>query len=449
MPRSINHRTLIDAILAAALLASPSVLLAQRGGGGGHVGGGVAGGDGLSGVGKPTGVDQKDSLRDFHEALAVQASSEQSAAYTAMLKSTIAARTELQALLDQAAKPVPASELATRGATLDQGIENARSLNKFFLAGFSERQKTGLKETVKKLTKADAELAQQSQALDQQLKASPPQITASAQALDHSLSAFQNQQIDLGKEMSIGAASNSQDFVFDLPPVRNSITLGAQSISVTTSGAVAKGVADAGQNSFKLQLTADLSDLQRNFSAALRAQLDRSSRCGERIAIQTATLDPRAPAGLAVVRLHYERWVCFSAATNEIVEGNGTIEVKLTPALGEDGALRIDSSLGQVDAEGLVGEQLRSGSLGDLLREQITQSLLTVVQGATDFKTLLTPSAQGNAALRRVQFQGTGSGKLLAVLDGEIRVSNDKVASLTSELQSRSSSQPLPELVPR
>jgi hypothetical protein len=451
MLRRVSRLTAVT-VLAAALLVSPRALIAQHGGGGGHVGGGVAGGDGLSGVGKPTGVDQKDSLRDFHEALAVQATSEQSAAYAAILKSTVAARTQLQALLDQAAKPGPTAELTNRGATLDQSIENARSLNKLFLAGFSERQKTGLKETVKKLTKTDAELAQQTQALDQQLrdvKATLSQLPASAQSLDHALSAFQNQQFDLGKEMSIGAANNSQDFAFDLPPVRNTITLGYQSIAISTSGAVAKGAADAGENSFKLELTTDLSDLRQNFTSALRVQLDESKQCGERIAVQTATLDAQPPASLAVVRLHYERWTCFGGAMNEIVEGNGTIEVKLTPTVGEDGSLRIESSLGHIDAAGLVGELLRSGSLGDTVREQTTQLLLTTVQRASDFKLTLPPSAQGNATLHRAQFQGTGSGKLLAILGGEIRVPNDKVASLTSELQARSSSQALPELVPR
>src|SRR5580704_14018372 len=151
MLRRVSRLTAVT-VLAAALLVSPCALVAQRGGASGHVGGGTAGGDGLSGVGKPTGVDQKDSLRDFHEALAVQATSEQVAAYVLMLKSTSAASAELQAFQQQLTKPSPAPELSNRGATIAQAIENARSLNKLFLAGFSERQKTGLKETVKKLT---------------------------------------------------------------------------------------------------------------------------------------------------------------------------------------------------------------------------------------------------------------------------------------------------------
>lgn len=453
MLRRVNRlRAMGHAILAATFLVFPSALLAQRGGGGGRVGGGTVGGGGLSGVGKPTGVDQKDSLRDFHEALAVQATSEQVAAFVSLVKSTSAASAELQTFQQELTKPAPVPEISSHGAALAQAIDNARSLNKLFLAGFSERQKTGLKETVKKLTKAEADLVQQTQALDQELrdaKASAPQLPNSAQALDRALTAFQNQQIDLGKEMSIAAANNNQNFVFDLPPVRNSIALGSQAIAISTSGAVSKAVVDAGQNSFKLELTADLSDLRQNFTSALRAQLDRSNRCGERIAVQTASLDAQPPAGMATVSLHYERWVCIGGSNNEIVEGNGKIEIKLTAAVAENGTLRIDSAVGRINAEGLVGEQLRSGSLGDTVREQVAQSVLTTVQGGSDFKLTLPPSAQGNATLQRAQFQGTTSGKLWVILDGEIRVSNDKAASLTGELQALSSAQAVPELVPR
>ena len=54
---------------------------------------------------------------------------------------------------------------------------------------------------------------------------------------------------------------------------------------------------------------------------------------------------------------------------------------------------------------------------------------------------MLPATAQGYATLRHAQFQGTGSGKLMAVLDGEIRVSDEKATALTSELRGRASSQ--------
>src|SRR5277367_6261569 len=88
-------------VIGAALLASPCGVLAQRGAGGGHTGGGTAGGGGLSSTGKATGVDVKDDLKDFHETMAVQATSQQIVEYAAMMKSTEAAATELKIFVEQ------------------------------------------------------------------------------------------------------------------------------------------------------------------------------------------------------------------------------------------------------------------------------------------------------------------------------------------------------------
>jgi hypothetical protein len=89
----------------------------------------------------------------------------------------------------------------------------------------------------------------------------------------------------------------------------------------------------------------------------------------------------------------------------------------------------------------MVGELLRSGALGDVLRDKVTETLLSIVRQGGDFKTALPPEALGYATLQRAQFDGTGSGKLTVVLDGEIRVSDEKATSLTSELKERSASQ--------
>jgi hypothetical protein len=440
-------------VLGAAVLAYPRAMLAQRGAGGGHTGGGVAGGDGLSGVGKPTGVDVKDDLRDFHELVAVQATSQQIIAYDLMLKSTVAASTELQAFREQLGKENKGSELASHGLTLNQALEKARTQNREFFEGFSEQQKSGLKVISKRLIKADSDLAQQTSALDQQVrdaKALGPQIATSAQSLEHALTSFQSAQLDLGEEMSIGAAKNGQDSAFNLPPVKNLVNFENRPISITTSGVISKGAAEGGQNTFQLELIADLSDLQQNITEVLHTQLDRAERCGERIAILSATLTPLEPKSLVVVQLHYERWACLGREANEMAEGNGTIEVKLTASVGEDGALRLTPEIGRVEAEGLIGELLRTGSLGDTLRDKITESLLSTARQGGDFNATLPPAARGNATLQRAQFQGTGSGKLRVVLDGVIRVSNEQLTSLTSELKGRSSApETVQETVPR
>jgi hypothetical protein len=450
------------AVLGAALLAYPWGMLAQHGGGG-SIGGGGAGGGGLSGSsGRASGVSTKDDLKDFRAALAVQATSQQVVEYTLMEKSAAAADAELQGYLALVSKPNAGSELASRGTILDQALERARTENRKFLDGLSERQKSGLREITKKLSKADSDLEQQTKALDQVVgdtKSVAQQIAGSGQSLEHALTVFRSQQADLGKEMNVGAADDGANSAYAIPRVKNSVNLGGQSISVTTWGEISAGVAEGGQNTFKLQLTADLSDLQNEIGDLLRAQLNKADRCGEQIAVRSASLAPQEPASLVVVQLHFERWACFGRDTvNEMAEGNGTIEVKLTPAVGEDGTLQLRPEVGRISAEGLVGELLRSGSLGEAVRDAVAQSILTVMRQGGDFKVMLPDAAQGYATLRRAQFQGTGSGKLIAVWGGDIRVSDEKATALTSALkgqrslpesQQENKQENLPQAVPR
>ena len=136
---------------------------------------------------------------------------------------------------------------------------------------------------------------------------------------------------------------------------------------------------------------------------------------------------------------------------NEIVEGSGTIEVKLTPAVAEDGSLRLSAKIDRIDAEGLIGDLLRSDALGNALRDKISDAVLSTLQQGADFKTALPAGAQSYATLRRAKFQGTGSGRLLAVFDGDIRVSNENLTAVTRELQERSlqSAEERPELTAR
>jgi hypothetical protein len=446
-------------VLTAALLAYPSAMFAQHGGGGGRIGGTSAGGGGLSGSNRATGIDTRDDLRDFHQIIAVQASREQRVAYAAMLKSTMAAGAELQRLVEQLGKGRNAPEVANRDKSFEESIETARTLNKRFLEGFSEPQKSGLKEITKRLGKSDSELAQQVRVLEQEVEANAagPQIASSTQSLERALTSFQREQVDLGAEMSITTSDNNQDSAFNLPPVKNTVNFADQAVAVTTSGVVSKGVADGGENTFVVTLTADLSDLQQTIAGVLRAQLNKSDRCGERIEIQTADLTPQGAMGVVVAQIHYERWTCTTMfgkqSMNEIVEGNGTIEVKMTPAVAADGTLQMAAQMGRVDAQGLVGELLRSEALGETLRDKISESVLSALRQGGDFKAALPPGARSYATLGRAQFQGTGSGRLIAALDGKIRVSNENLIALTAELRQRSQSPeetaPRPELTVR
>jgi hypothetical protein len=248
--------------------------------------------------------------------------------------------------------------------------------------------------------------------------------------------------------LALGAPPRSaggQELSFKIPPVKIPVNIENQPIAITASGLISRVAAERGQNVFKLELIADLSDLQQNITQVLRSQLDRSERCGERIAIQNATLTPFAPASVVVARLHFERWTCIKILgkerPNKLIGGNGTIEVKLTPAVEDDITLRLVPEIGRIDAEGPLGELLRSGALGAALRERITKALLAAMQKGTNFKATLPPVAQDYATIQNAQFQDGGSGNLTVVLDGEIRITNDQVKLLANQLKERLSSQ--------
>lgn len=438
------------AAFLALLLLSPSAVFSQRGPGG-HIGGGTAGGTGMGSNGSPTGLDVKDDLQGFHDVLAVQATKEQAAAYAAMMKSTSAADCDLTALEEQLRKARESnpSALATSDKQSQDDLGGALSLNKKFLESFSEPQKTGLKEISKRLARVNSELALQTHALDlpTRMGSFNTQILASVQNLHHALTNFQRAELDLGEEMSIPSAANGQGFAYNLAPAKNTVNFGGQAMTVTTSGIISKTTSEKSDNTFAVELSDDLSDVQIDITDILRSHLDTSDRCGERIDIQTAELTPRNPAAMVVAQLHFERWTCSpifgQGGMSEIVEGNGTIEIQLTPAVAPDGTMKLVTQIGQVQAQGLIGDLLRSGSLGQTIRDKTAEVFVSIMRQSTDFKNALPSGVRNYAILRHAEFQGTGSGRLIVRLSGEINVSSDRLSAVTSELQ-RATQEPVP-----
>ena len=189
--------------------------------------------------------------------------------------------------------------------------------------------------------------------------------------------------------MSITLATG-QDVAFTLPTVKKEIQLGHQTIGVTVSGALSQTVVTGDQRTFKLEMMTDLSELQQNITELLRARLDTSETCGQRIAIQQATLTPAAPASLLFVRFHFERWMCsrsFGQQTStELAEGDGTVEINLTAAVEQSNSLRIVATIGRIGATGMLAESLRSGSLGEDLRDTASATVLSAARAGSDFK---------------------------------------------------------------
>ena len=230
----------------------------------------------------------------------------------------------------------------------------------------------------------------------------------------------------------------AQDLTLAIPPVKTSFAVGKQPISITATGtitSVSKGL-------FALKVAADLTDLQQNITVLLRSQLDRSDPCGERIAVQNATLGLAAPAGVLTAHLHYERWACAKAFGKQIVKklvaGNGVVPVKLTPAV-ENNSVRLIPEIGAIEADGSLGDLLRSPSMGQMFREKISQALVSAIQKSANLSATLPPAVQNFAILQNAEFQDAGSGRLALILQGKVRVSEEQAQLLVRQLKERAS----------
>jgi len=423
-PNWISVCVLNSLLVAAVLFAHPAHSIAQRRGA-------SDGGAGLSTYSRPDGVDERDALRDFHHVLAVQATSQQIAEFQAAVKITENAKTQLQAFLQQAGKE-KSSGSESAAATLDQALNDARTRNTKFVAGFSDSQKDGLKDLAKRLEKADADLQQEQTKLKQSLQsAAPTEVVARVETLDRALTEFSDQQLALGREMSIVIATG-RDLAFTLPVVNSPVTIQHRTVAVTVSGALSQIEEQNGQRTFKLELYEDLSDLQQNIGPLLAAQLATTSPCGERLAIRQATLTPSSPASLLVLQLHYERWSC--AGGGELAESDGTVEVKLTPLVDVSNTLNLTAEFGRIDASGMFADSLRSGDLGDDLRDKISLCLLPALRAAMDFNSSLPPALEKSAVIQSATFQNAGAGLLKIVLEGRTQISNAQANLLASQL---------------
>lgn len=426
-------------ILAASLLACSGLALGQRHGGGHDMGGG-----GLSAYSRPDGVDEKDTLKDFHQALAVQATSRQIAAFQDIIKSTNSAKDKLNAFLPES------GQTARAGVTsLDAAFETARAATKKFQQAFSDAQKSGLKDFMKRLEKADSDLGQEITHFDQgiEAEAAPGDLAARATSLNKSLAIFSDEQLALGREMGITLASG-QDVAFHLPAVKHPVKAGTETLSLEVSGILSQSESKGDLRTFQLEMMVDVSDLQDNISAVMKDQLDGGRLCGERLAVKRATLVAASPASSLTLDLHFERWMCRpSSSPMELAEADGSAEMKLTPSIDTSNSLGLASEFTRVNASGMMGEELRSGDLGTDLRDKVNKSVLSVLRAAANLKTILPGAAQAGATLQTAKFQESGPGGLRVLLQGQVQMSNEQVNLLATQLNqtlSAQSTQPTP-----
>src|SRR5271170_8085164 len=233
--------------------------------------------------------------------------------------------------------------------------------------------------------------------------------------------------------------ANDPKLSFKIPPVNIPLHIKGQELNIVASGAISMARKDHDLNEMNLSLTADLADLQKNIGAVL----GKNSRCADRIQIQDATLLPAPPnATLAVVHLHYERWACVKLFGNEEVKrllgGNATLQLKLTPSVGPGPAeLQLKPELGPIEADGSLGEVLRLGNVGELVRDKIQETVLAAVQKGTDLGATLPPEVQDHVIIRDVAFHDAGDGHLLLTLDGDAQLTNEQLQAVENKFKKK------------
>ena len=228
--------------------------------------------------------------------------------------------------------------------------------------------------------------------------------------------------------------ARAEDVVLKIPPVKTSLDVKGQAVKITAWGAVSSGT----QGPFHLELTADLSGMQDNIGALLASQLNRSERCGERLSVESATLAPDSPAAVLTARVHYERFACAKAFGREIVKrlvgGNAAVTVKLTPSARADG-VSMSSEVQKIDADGSLGELLRSGSLGTTVKDKIASSVESSIRKGLDLKSTLPPVVAAAATLRRARFVSGADGRLGFSVAGEVHISAAQFRALKPKRQ--------------
>lgn len=229
----------------------------------------------------------------------------------------------------------------------------------------------------------------------------------------------------------LGLACSGQ--TLKIPPVKTSLQLEGQPVEIVAWGTVTPGAKDT----FQLAMTADLKGLQENLTPILAAQLNQSEKCGARMTVNRALLDPAAPMAVLTAYVHYERFGCVKALGKEIVKrlvgGDGVVVVNLTPSV-DAGRVLMAAHVVKVDADGSLGEVLRSGSLGDSIREKIRASIESAIQKSVNLKATLPAAIADVATMETVQFADGGTGGLWLNISGDVRLPAEQFQDLAKRL---------------
>lgn len=411
--------------------------------------GGPGGARPTTGTPAPPRVSDEAELEAFRRALDAQATPIQVSAYLSLVNSTRVVVSKFEDLRVLLGMESVSSDLSAKKLAFDESLEKIRTSTKTFLESFSERQRVALKEVTSKFVGANSRLADRTKALGVRIAdvtTNKGELVASSNKVEEALASFREQQRLLGKAMYALPDPEEEQPIFTLPASTNSATIGSQTIAVRTSGTIFRTPAERLSSVVHLQIVANLGDLQQSITPVLQSLLAHSDPCGERVTVQQAMVSTASPTTDVWMQLHLERWTCMGPAGTKapvaLMEGNGAIIVKITPAIQKDGSLVILARTEAVEASGVLAEMLRSGSLGDVVLEKIKDSFCIALQKGLDLNMMLHPVRSDSGAIETAKFvRDSKTGTLAIALDGHLRPSAEQVAVLDGQKSESSTTQ--------
>lgn len=122
----------------------------------------------------------------------------------------------------------------------------------------------------------------------------------------------------------------------------------------------------------------------------------------------------------------------------KLIGGNAPIKMKLTPAVGPDQTeLQLVPELEPIEADGSLGEFLRTGNIGEMLRDQIQAAILAALKKGVDLNAILPGAVKGDLTIQDIRFRDAGSGSLALTLVGQAQIRNEQLQALAKQAKDR------------
>ena len=96
--------------------------------------------------------------------------------------------------------------------------------------------------------------------------------------------------------------------------------------------------------------------------------------------------------------------------------------------------IALTAEVRKIDADGSLGEMLRSGSFGDSIRQKIATSIESSIQKSADLKSTLPGGMESVATLKAIQFADGGNGRLWLTIDGDLHLSAEQFRGLAKQM---------------